>query len=237
MGNTGETETWSMLDTYLYTRFKHSSGQTLAIEAVGIDSGGHYTHEVYNYVRTAHPSRRIAALKGDNHKPGLPILGKASAVDVNWHGTVVKGGCKLWMVGVNTAKDLFHSRIKIPGMVHLSKHMPAAIFDQLTSEKRIKQRTAHGWRTMWVKHNSNTRNEAWDGAVGAIWCAERMGLTKYPKKVWESIRERVQPRNASLFDAPAAETTENKEPLVKQSRAKSQTMPRQSLVGKLRNRK
>jgi phage terminase large subunit GpA-like protein len=235
MGNPGEIETWSMLDTYLYTRFKHASGQTLAIEAVGIDSGGHYTHEVYNYVRTAHPSRKIAALKGDNHKPGIPILGKASTVDVNWHGGVIKGGCKLWMVGVNTAKDLVHSRLKIPGMVHLSKHMPAAIFDQLTSEKRIKQRTAHGYRKMWVKHNSNTRNEAWDGAVGAIWCAERLGISKYPKKVWEAIRERVQPRNAGLFDEP---TTVAKETPIKQPAAKKpQAMPRQSLVGKFRNRR
>lgn len=236
MGNPGEIETWSMLDAYLYTRFKHASGQTLAIEAVGIDSGGHYTHEVYNYVRTAHPSRKIAALKGDNHKPGIPILGKASTVDVNWRGGVIKGGCKLWMVGVNTAKDLMHSRLKIPGMVHLSKHMPAAIFDQLTSEKRIKQRTAHGYRKMWVKHNSNTRNEAWDGAVGAIWCAERLGISKYPKKVWEAIRERVQPRIGNLFDQPdGVEKEVQKAP--KQPRANNAIKTsRSGLIQKLRNR-
>jgi phage terminase large subunit GpA-like protein len=236
MGNPGEDSTWEKLDAYLHTRFKHASGQTLAIEAVGIDSGGHYTHNVYNYVRNAHPARKISALKGDNHKAGIPILGKASTVDVNWRGGVVKGGCKLWTVGVNTAKDLFHNRLKRPGMVHLSKHMPAEIFDQLTSEKRIKQRTARGYRPMWVKHSSNTRNEAWDGAVGAIWCAERLGLSKYPQKVWEQIRERVQPRIGSLFDEANNQNATTKPPEAQTKKQTVKAMPRQSLVRKLRNR-
>jgi phage terminase large subunit GpA-like protein len=241
MGNPGEDETWSKLDAYLLTRYKHASGQSLNIEAVGIDTGGHYTHMVYNYVRRAHPARKIAALKGDNHKPGIPILGKASVVDVNWRGGVVKGGCKLWMVGVNTAKDLFHNRIKRLGMVHLSKHMPAEIFDQLTAEKRVAQRTARGTRYMWVKHHSNTRNEALDGAVYAIWCAERLGLSKYPQKVWEQIRERVQPRIGSLFDQPNHEINKNEMPPVVSpapkktvSRPQKNIMPRQSLLNKLR---
>lgn len=238
MGNPGEEATWSKLDSYLYTRYRHASGQSLGIEAIGIDTGGHYTHMVYNYVRRSNPARKIAALRGDNHKPGLPILGRASVVDVNWRGGVVKGGCKLWMVGVNTAKDLFHNRLKRPGMVHLSKHMPPEIFDQLTSEKRVMQRTARGTRPMWVKHHSNTRNEALDGAVGAIWCAERLGLSKYPQKVWEQIRERVQPRIGSLFDQPAvaaAAAAELKPVTVRQKKEKTQVMPRKSLLGKLRN--
>lgn len=240
MGNPGEDKTLENLDTYLLTRYKHASGQSLSIEAVGIDTGGHYTHEVYNYVRRAHPARKIAALKGDNHKPGIPILGKATVVDVNWRGGVIKGGVKLWMVGVNTAKDLFHNRLKRGGMVHLSKHMAPEIFDQLTSEKRVAQRTARGTRYMWVKHHSNTRNEAWDGAMYAIWCAERLGVSKYPQKVWEQIRERVQPRVGSLFDQPPEELPQVREkevvmPYRPVSKKPAQLqMPRQSLLGKLR---
>lgn len=241
VGNPGEDDTWRKLDAYLYTRFKHASGQSLGIEAVGIDTGGHYTHQVYNYVRSANPARKISALKGDNHKPGIPILGKASVVDVNWRGGVVKGGCKLWMVGVNTAKDLFHNRLKRIGMVHLSKHMPPEIFDQLTSEKRVAQRTSRGLRFMWVKHHSNTRNEALDGAVGAIWCAERLGISKYPQKVWEQIRERVQPRLGSLFDSQKEEISTQaseekiKEKPIKKTKRRAIAMPRQSLISKLRN--
>lgn len=243
MGNPGEDDTWRKLDAYLHTRFKHAGGQSLGIEAIGIDTGGHYTHQVYNYVRQAHPARKISALKGDNHKPGIPILGKASVVDVNWRGGIVKGGCKLWMVGVNTAKDLFHNRLKRPGMVHLSKHMPPEIFDQLTSEKRVAQRTARGTRYMWVKHHSNTRNEAFDGAVGAIWCAERLGISKYPQKVWEQIRERMQPRVGNLFDQP--DQTAKETPVQQNGKPKSMQsikekpaykMPRQSLMSKLRNK-
>lgn len=237
MGNPGEADTWDKLNAYLQTRFKHASGQTLGIEAVGIDTGGHYTHSVYNYVRMAHPARKIAALKGDNHKPGIPILGKASAVDVNWQGQVIKGGCKLWMVGVNTAKDLLNNRLKRPGMVHLSKHMQKEIFDQLTAEKRVPQRTSRGTRYMWVKAQSNARNEALDGAVYAIWCAERIGISKYPQKVWEQIRERVQPRIGSLFDAPAASPAVPDAPAPSPRAAITPSMPRQSLVSKIRNRR
>ncbi len=233
MGDPGEDETWRKLDAFLYTRYKHASGQSLGIEAVGIDTGGHYTHSVYNYVRQAHPARKIAALKGDNHKPGIPILGKATVQDVNWRGGVIKNGCKLWMVGVNTAKDLFHNRLKRPGLVHLSKHMPPEIFDQLTSEKRVAQRTARGIRYMWVKHHSNTRNEALDGAVGALWCAERLGISKYPQKVWEQIRERVQPKIGSLFDQP--DQTKNNQNLVQPKKQKMKTtLPRQGLLNKFR---
>lgn len=241
MGNPGENETWTRLDAYLLTRYKHASGQSLAIEAAGIDTGGHYTHMVYNYVRRAHPARKISALKGDNHKPGIPILGKASTVDVNWQGGIIKGGCKLWMVGVNTAKDLFHNRLKRPGMVHLSKHMPPEIFDQLTAEKRVPQRTSRGTRYMWVKHHSNTRNEALDGAVYAIWCAERLGLSKYPQKVWEQVRERVQPRISGLFDQPAAANSSHAVPAAMPKRKTKQANPvrmtRQSLLSKLRDNK
>ena len=148
---------------------------------------------------------------------------------------MVKGGCKLWFVGVNTAKDLLHNRLKRKGMVHLSKHMSPEMFDQLTAEKRVAQRTARGLRYMWVKPHSNVRNEALDGAVGAIWCAERLGLSKYPQKVWEQIRERVQPRIGSLFDQAATATEKlAAKTTPSEKKQKAYHMPRQSLMKKLR---
>jgi phage terminase large subunit GpA-like protein len=242
MGNPGDDATWAMLDSYLMTRYKHASGASLPIEAVAIDTGGHYTHNVYNFVRRAHPARKIAAIRGDNHKPGIPILGKKTDVDVNFKGGIIKGGCKLWSIGVNTAKDLLHNRLKKPGQVHISQHASDEIFDQLVSEKRVSQRTARGTRFMWVKTQSNVRNEALDGTVYAMWCAERLGLDRYPQKVWDSIRERVQPRVGSLFDqpvsveieTPAAAAAAEKKPVAKKPRPIS--MPRKSLLGQLRNR-
>lgn len=233
----GEESSWDMLDAYLKTRFKHASGQSLPIEAVGIDTGGHYTHMVYNFVRRSDPRRKISALKGDNHKPGIPILGKASNVDVNWRGEIIKGGCKLWMVGVNTAKDLIYGRLKRTGMVRLSKQLPVEYFEGLTAEKRVPQRTARGIRHMWVKVSSNARNEPFDGAVYAEWCFERLGVSKYPSKVWEQIRERVQPRNGSLFDQPdqqAPQQQTSAAPAAKRLNQPRNTMPRQSLIGRLR---
>ncbi|MDT7849926.1 phage terminase large subunit family protein [Methylophilus sp. VKM B-3414] len=234
----GEESSWQMLDAYLQTRFKHASGQSLPIEAVAIDTGGHYTHMVYNYVRRADPRRKISAIKGDNHKPGIPILGKASNVDVNWRGEIIKGGCKLWFVGVNTAKDLLNNRLKRPGVIRLSKQLPVEYFEGLTAEKRVPQRTARGIRYMWVKVASNARNEPLDGAVYAEWCFERLGVSKYPSKVWEQIRERVQPRIGSLFDQPDQESVSQPQPVqqpaVKQAKRVNNAIPRSSLIGRLR---
>lgn len=246
MGNPGENDTWEKLDTYLQTRYPHASGQTLQIEAVGIDTGGHYTHSVYNYVRLAHPSRKIAALRGDNHKAGMPIMGRASNVDVNWKGGVIKGGVKLWTVGVNTAKDVLHNQLKIPGLVNVSKHFEPEIFNQLVAEKRVMKKTARGMRYVWEKPHSNTRNEQLDMAVMAMWCAERVGLSKWPKKIWERLQERVQPISGGLFDQPVQGATSTVQPTSQQAQPavrpraparpqRASGIPRSSLLGKLRS--
>ena len=134
----------------------------------------------------------------------MPIYGKKpSQVDVNWRGGIHKAGVKLWHVGVHSAKDLLYARLSRPGQVHLSKHLPAEVFKQLTAEHRVRHRTAHGMRSVWVKRSAGARNEAWDLGVYAIWCGERLGLSKWPKKIWEQLRERVAPDVGDLFAPPA----------------------------------
>lgn len=184
----GREEDWKTLDALLETEYSHESGAMMTPRAVAIDTGGHFTHEVYRYVRKAPGWRRIAAIKGGD-KPGMPIYsGKPSPVDVNTKGGIVKAGVKLWHVGVNSAKDLLYGRLKRPGQVHLSAGLPDAVFDQLTAEHRVKHRTARGVRFVWKPRKAGIRNEAWDLGVYAIWCAERLGLSKWTKAVWDSER-------------------------------------------------
>lgn len=203
--NPGLEGDWHKLDAALAAKYPHAAGGSIGIEAAAVDTGGHYTHDVYRFVRRMPSWRKIAATKGVD-RPGMPILGKASPVDVNWRGGVIKHGVKLWAVGVNAAKDLLFARIRA-GRVHLSHELPIEWFEQLAAEHRIEQRTARGKRYVWTKKTAGARNEALDCAVGALWCAERLGIARWPRKYWELLRQRSAP---DLFGAraelPAIET-------------------------------
>jgi terminase, large subunit len=202
-GNPADERDWDRLDTYLKTRFTHEGGQTLPIEAIGVDTGGHFTHQAYNFCRTR-SARRIFALQGGTRQ-GLPIKGRSSLQDVNYRGAVIKGGVRLWTVGTDTAKDLLFGRFEIqhdgPGRVHFTRDLPPEWFAQLTAEARVLQRTAQGEVWRWVKRQ--TRNEALDCAVYATFAAHAMDLPRYTDAMWARIEERVNPVQGDLLAGPA----------------------------------
>lgn len=190
--NPGLLSDWGKVDAALAERYWHVAGVSMGIEAAAIDSGGHYTHDVYRFVRSMPTWRRIAATKGAGTARGMPIFGKSAVVDVNIDGATIKGGVRLWFVGVNEAKDLLFNRIAA-GRVHISRDLPANWFEQMTAEHRTTKRSIYGERNVWVKKAGNARNEAWDIAVGAIWCAERLGVSSWPETYWQQLHDGLQP--------------------------------------------
>ena len=207
-GNPGNEADWQKLDDYLQSRFHHASGQSLGIEAAAIDTGGHFTHHVYNFCRERE-RRRIFAVKGEN-RPGLPIKGRASMQDVNWRGRIVRNGVKLWGVGTDTAKDLIHGRLKVTqpgaGYVHFSKELPPAFFAGLTVEQRVLQKTATGATYRWV-NPSHGRNEPLDCTVYALFAAQALDLHRYTERMWAKLEAAVQPAVADLFSEPVVPAT------------------------------
>lgn len=187
--NPGLESDWKKLDEALKVKYRHELGGELQISAAAIDTGGHYTHDVYRFVRKMPSWRKIAATKGMDRQ-GMPILGRASSVDVNWRGGVIKHGCKLWGVGVNAAKDLLLGRIQA-GRVHMSRDLPGQWFEQLAAEHRVLHRTPKGERYVWVKKNSHSANEALDIAVGAMWCCERLGVSRWSEGYWSKLRSKL----------------------------------------------
>ncbi|EGI00054.1 terminase, large subunit, partial [Pseudomonas amygdali pv. lachrymans str. M302278] len=66
-------------------------GVSLAILATGVDSGGHHTHEVYQFCRVRR-WRNVFAIKGAS-KPGKPVIAqRPSLVDVTWKGQTERNG-------------------------------------------------------------------------------------------------------------------------------------------------
>ena len=151
---------WSDLDTYLSQAFEKDDGTTVGIRCACIDSGGHYTQAVYNFVRPRE-GRRIFAIKGVGGE-GKAIVGRPSKNNI--------GKIRLFPVGVDTAKELIYSRLKIgepgPGFCHFPARYDDEYFEQLTAEQ-IVTRFSKGFRKReWKKVRA--RNEALDLRVYAI---------------------------------------------------------------------
>jgi phage terminase large subunit GpA-like protein len=203
-----EREWEERLWPYLQSKFPHVAGGKLAIEAIAIDTGGHFTHQAYNFCRShMRQLQRIYAVRGET-KYGQPVKGRASLQDVNWRGKIIKNGVKLWHVGTDTAKDLLFARFKVmqpgPGYLHFSSDLPDEFFEQLTAEARMPQRTAQGEQHRWVKLKGGARNEALDCTVYAIFAAHMRDLHRYTERMWERLEAAVQPPTGDMFHGEPA---------------------------------
>ncbi len=204
-GDPGQQIVWERLDEIRCRPVTHASGQQLRVEACAVDTGGHHTHEVYAYCRTRE-AQRVFAIKGDRDIK-TPIKGRARMFDVNIRGRVLKHGVRLWFVGVHVAKNLLANRLQLeqpgPGYMHLPVGLPEDYWEQLTSEQRVRQRTAHGEVERWIKVSSSTRNEAWDLWVYCLWAAHVLDLNKYRHAQWDRLEQLLVPRQADLLTAAA----------------------------------
>lgn len=210
MANPADEREWDKLDAYRETVFTHANGRGMKIEAMAVDTGGHFTHQAYNYCRLRE-RQRVFAVRGDP-QPSKMVKGKATIQDVNWRGQVLKRGVRLWYVGTDTAKDLVYGRLMVtqpgPGYVHFSKDLPPEFYVQLTAESRVPQKTSRGIEYKWV-NTKRARNEVLDCSVYAIFVTHALGLHTYTTAMWDKLEEAVQPRSGDLFAVPVTNTDTN----------------------------
>lgn len=187
-GDPGHTDLWDRLDDFLIEDFEHENGLRLRIAAVGVDSGGHYTTEVYKFCK-ARSGRRVYALKGSNQL-AAPLVGRptdrnAEKVD-------------LFAVGTSAAKDQIFNSLKVSdpdkvGFVHFpmsDKMIDREFFAQITAEKRVK--TYKNGFPVPVYKKTRRRNEALDCWVYAIAALEilRPNLKAIAGKLATKIKAR-----------------------------------------------
>lgn len=159
-GDPAGPQIWRDLDTHLSQKFEKEDGTLLEIKCACIDSGGHYTQAVYDFVRPRE-RRRIFAIKGVGGE-GKPLVGRPSKNNI--------GRIRLFPVGVDTAKEIIYGRLKIskpgPGYCHFPAHYDDEYFAQLTAEQIVTRFSKGFRRREWKKVRA--RNEALDLRVYAL---------------------------------------------------------------------
>lgn len=188
-GDPSTAQLWMQLDEVLQQKFVHPVHGEMILRAACVDSGGHYTQQVYNYCR-ARAGRKVFAIKGVGGE-GKPIVGRPSKNNI--------GKINLFPVGTDTAKELVYSRLKImdegEGYCHFPEGRSDEYFRMLTAEKKVTKYFKGRPRREWVK--IRTRNEALDCRVYAT---AALGLLNVNL---EAVYKQAQNRVSSTGDNTA----------------------------------
>ena len=172
----GATGPWAQVDVIRRTQWPHQDGGAMVARYCGVDTGGHFTQEAYEFCR-ARVRDGVVALKGSSIR-SAPALSKGKKVDVNSRGRIIKGGVTLYLVGGDTLKRTIYARLKKdnagPGSIHFGQNATEEYLKGLTCE-RLVPRSVKGFQVLeWQKPNG-ARNEPLDLAV---YCLAVLDLVK-----------------------------------------------------------
>lgn len=163
-GDPGNRALWAEHDELLTRTYPTDDGRQLSIEATAVDSGGHFTQQVYEYC-AKRKARRVYAIKGVGGQGRLTWPKKPSKVKRGF----------VYPVGVDTAKDVIYGRLKKvptpgPGYMHFDADTTEEWFEQLTSETVV-YRISQGRRVrLWRPRQTGIRQEGLDCTIYA-YCA------------------------------------------------------------------
>ncbi|MCL2636947.1 MAG: phage terminase large subunit family protein [Oscillospiraceae bacterium] len=165
-GDLKQHKVWNDLDTFLNQTFTRADGAKLKIICACMDTGGHFTNEVYKFCKPRY-TRGIRAIKGGNTGYGKPFIPKPSKSN--------NVGVLLWTLGVDTGKAFIYSQLAITeegaNYCHFpkgNKNEDTAGYDEeyfkgLTSEHRVTRYKRGRAQYVWeLKNKSYRRNEPLD---------------------------------------------------------------------------
>jgi phage terminase large subunit GpA-like protein len=192
---------WDAFTDFVRKQYRHESGQPIAASYTFIDSGGHNTQAVYEYVRR-HKGDRVFAIKGRGGE-GVPIVGPPNRKQSG----KLKRRVDLYIVGVDNAKSVVMKRLKIdspgPGYCHFPAGRDVDWFRQLTAEKMVTKFVKGFPRREWKKEDGR-RNEALDMRVYAF-AALVMAAPQFDKVAFK-LKKRAEtlPRMEPEAERPEA---------------------------------
>ena len=162
IGDPGREEVWNTLHAKLSRTWLRADGVQLDVRLVCVDSGGHYTDEVYGFSRR-HGVRWAVPTKGSSEQ-GKPIAMFPRQLN--------RKRVYLTMLGTDTAKELLARRLSSdepgPGFCHFPDRpeYDEEYFEQLCSEKAVTKYRNGRPHIEWIK--TRARNEALDLRILAL---------------------------------------------------------------------
>lgn len=202
-------EVWQRLDDLIMKPWRYANGKTLRISLTCIDTGGHFTQQVYQQCRTRW-NMRVRAIKGKGG-PDVPYIGRPS--DVQIRDTRAK--VRLYMIGVDAGKTKIMSDLMVeqPGarFCHFPSRPEAGYdikyFEGLISEHLVRSDTKRTTKFYWEKLPGHDRNEPLDCrnyALAALailnpsW--ERLEKQRNEAKVSKTKKRRAKSKPRDLYD-------------------------------------
>jgi len=188
-GDPSTPHLWNDLDNILKAAYTTENGRQLGIRAACIDSGGHYTQAVYNFVRPRE-GRRIFAIKGMGGEQ-RPLVSRPTKNNI--------GKIKLFAVGTFPIKELIFSRLRVQSEGAGYCHFPAGrsdeYYQQLANSEKIVTKYQKGFpRRDFVK--TRTRNEALDCRVYAYaaLCILSLNINAVADRVVNAPEQEAKPQ-------------------------------------------
>lgn len=135
-GDLNEQRVWNDLDLYLSKTWSKQDGKRFGIACTCMDSGGHFTQEVYRFTKVRE-ARRVYAIKGKSIQKGeyVPLIAGYSKTKIE--------EALLISLGVNDGKSRVMSNLQIQDFGPNYCHFPskrgydANYFAGLTAEKLV----------------------------------------------------------------------------------------------------
>jgi phage terminase large subunit GpA-like protein len=192
-GDPAQDEVWEQIETIRVTEWPRAGGGVMKVRHCGVDTGGHFTQEAYEYCRR-HARDGAVALKGSSTR-AAPVLSKGKKVDVNWRGKVLKGGVVLYLVGTDTLKRTIYARLakdgRGPGTVHFDDATDEAYLQGLTCE-RLVPRYVKGFQVLEWQKPSGARNEPLDLLVYCLALLELVKRRYNRATMWDQLAGSVE---------------------------------------------
>lgn len=199
-GDMSRSEIWQLLARELRTTYTTPSGLPVDIRLALIDSGGHYTDEVYQFSKTYGP-QRFVPLKGHS------VMGKPIA---DFPRKRNKSGVYLTMIGTDTAKELITGRLMIQnageGFIHFPRNdeFDETYFKHLTNERRV-SKIVKGRRVI-VWDAGGRRNEPFDlevynlAAIRVLQQHFGINLNNYQPKAVETQKPKAKKKPKQMLN-------------------------------------
>lgn len=179
-GDLKQPGVWADLDEFLKRTWEDAEGRKFSIALTCMDSGGHFTNEVYRFCKER-AGRRLFAIKGEGTGDGtrLPLI-IGTSTNNRYKATVVR-------LGVDEGKSKVMSALKIPMVDESGTPMNGYCHFPLSTPDRRR----------------GFERQYFEGLTAeALHTRMKMGV---PYQVWVKVRARNEPLDLAVYNRAAIE--------------------------------